>query len=240
MHASASFIRYLLRMDSRWARPWFALTAACVAAGLGIQLVLNARTESFFGGSALNRALNVFAFFTIQSNVLVGVACLLLAIRTQRRSSFFAVFRLTGLVSITVTFLVFHTVLSKLLVLDTWPQVANQLQHTIVPVLAVLGWLMFGPRGLTSARIVRWSAVFPLLYMVFTAIRGPLASDWYPYPFTDVHALGYLRVGINALWIALLFVGLAAGATFLDRKLKWKPEIDGEPARREPAAAPKA
>lgn len=206
-------------MTARWARPWFALTALCVLAGVGIQLVLSAHNETFFGGSPVNRALNVFAYFTIQSNLLVGVICLVLAIRVDRTSTVFAVFRLTGLVAITVTFLVFHAVLARLLDLEDWAAVANLLQHTIVPVLAVVGWFAFGPRGLTSTRVVWWSIAFPLLYIAFTGIRGPLASNWYPYPFTDVHALGYLRVIVNGLWIALLFIALAAGAAFLDRKL---------------------
>jgi hypothetical protein len=218
-------------MTARWARSWFALTAACVLAGIVIQLVVSATNESFFGGSAINRALNVFAFFTIQSNVMVGVVCLLLAVRTDRHSNAFAVFRLTSLVAITVTFLVFHVALSGLLDLDTWAQTANQLQHTVVPVLAVVGWISFGPRGLISARTIRWSVAFPLLWMVFTAVRGPLSSDWYPYPFADVHALGYLRVAINALWIAVLFIAIAAGAWFLDGKL---PENRGTRVEDEP------
>ena len=74
-------------------------------------------------------------------------------------------------------------------------------------------------RGLTSARVTRLTVVFPLAWMLFTAVRGPLASDWYPYPFVDVGVLGYPRVAVNALWVALLFVGLAAGATALDRRL---------------------
>ncbi|HEV7203034.1 MAG TPA: Pr6Pr family membrane protein [Jatrophihabitans sp.] len=206
-------------MDQRWARPWFALTAACVATGIITQLIISARSPGFFGGSPLNRALNVFAFFTIQSNLIVGGTCLLLALDPGRRSTLFATLRLTGLIAITVTFVVFHVALSRLLDLDTWGQVANQLQHTVVPVLAVVGWLVFGPRERTSKQVARSTVIFPLTYMVFTAIRGPLASDWYPYPFANVHALGYPRVAVNALWISLLFVGLAAAATALDGRL---------------------
>lgn len=55
--------------------------------------------------------------------------------------------------------------------------------------------------------------------MLFTVIRGPLASDWYPYPFADVTALGYLRVVINGLWIGLLFMALAAAGTAVDRRV---------------------
>lgn len=206
-------------MSERWARPWYAATALCVLAGIVVQLVVSATSPEFFGGSALGRGLNVFAFFTIQSNLIVGVTSLLLAIDPRRTSRWFAVARLTGLVAITVTFLVFHVALSRLLDLDSWAQVANQLQHTVVPALTVIGWFTFGPRGLTSARVTRLTVVFPLAWMLFTAVRGPLASDWYPYPFVDVGVLGYPRVAVNALWVALLFVGLAAGATALDRRL---------------------
>jgi len=34
-----------------------------------------------------------------------------------------------------------------------------------------------------------------------------------------VKALGYLKVIINGVWIAMLFVALAAGATALDKRL---------------------
>ena len=207
-------------MTARWARPWFAITALLVLVEIISTLIDTANNQSAFGGSPVNRALNIFAFFTIDSNVLVGVVCLLLAIRLERSSTVFAVFRLTGFVAITVTFVVFHTVLSGLLDLDSWAAFNNQLQHTVVPIMAVVGWLAFGPRGLTSARVVWWTIAFPLLYVLFTAIRGPLASNWYPYPFADVHALGYLRVVINALWVSLLFLGIAAGAHLLDRRLR--------------------
>jgi hypothetical protein len=211
-------------MDQRWARPWFALTAVCVLAGLVIQIPITATSRTAFGGSALNQVFNIFAYFTIQSNVIVGVTCLLLAIDLNRTSFVFAVFRLIGLVAITVTFVVFHVALSRLLDLDTWAQAANQFQHTVVPIMTIIGWLAFGPRGLTSARVARLTVLFPLAYMAFTVIRGPLSSDFYPYPFADVHALGYPRVVVNAFWVSLLFVGVAAGATFLDRRLASSPD----------------
>jgi hypothetical protein len=211
-------------MDQRWARPWFALTAACVLAGIVVQIPVTATSRTAFGGSAFNQVLNMFTYFTIDSNVIVGVTGLLLAINLERPSLVFAVFRMMGLVGITVTFVVFHVALSRLLDLDTWAQVANQLQHTIVPILTIVGWLAFGPRGLTSARIARLSTLFPLAYMTFTVIRGPLSSDFYPYPFADVHALGYPRVIVNAFWVSLLFLAVAAGATLLDRRFVRAPQ----------------
>jgi hypothetical protein len=213
-------------MDQRWARPWFALTALAVAAGIVIQLFVTADAHGGHFPTTWERVLNVFAFFTIQSNVIVGVTTLLLALDLGRTSTAFRVLRLTGVVAISVTFLVFHVALSRLLDLETWAQAANQLQHTVVPVMAVVGWCTFGPRQLASARVAKLTVVFPLAYMLFTVVRGPLASDWYPYPFADVDALGYVRVAVNAVWIALLFVGIAAGATTLDKKLASGDEAD--------------
>ncbi len=190
-----------------------------MAAGIIIQLFVWANNQAVFGGSPLNRALNIFAFFTIDSNILVGVACLLLALNLNRPSAAFALLRLTGLLAITLTFIVFHVALSRLLDLDSWAQAANQLQHTVVPIMTIVGWLAFGPRGQATARIAKLTIIFPLAYMAFTIIRGPLASDFYPYPFTNVKDLGYARVVINGVWIALLFIGLAAATTVLDRRL---------------------
>ena len=206
-------------MDQKWSRPWFAVTSAAVLSGVVIQFFVSANNSSFFGGSPLNRGLNIFAYFTVQSNLIVGATTLLLALNPNRSSTVFRAFRLIGLVAISVTFIVFHVVLSKLLDLETWAEAANQLLHTVVPILAMVGWCAFGPRELTSARIAKLTVLFPMSYMVFTLIRGPLASDFYPYPFADVKSLGYLRVCINAVWIALLFVSVAAAATALDRSL---------------------
>ncbi|WP_330299046.1 Pr6Pr family membrane protein [Streptomyces sp. NBC_00503] len=228
-------------MDKKWARAWFAATAACVAVGVIIGVVLSwqnhmpvvaATGESYekFGGSPLGRALNDFAFFTVQSNLIVGVTCLLLAINPNRPSTVFRVFRLAGLVAISVTGIVFHVALGDLLELDSWALAADRLKHFVVPIMAVVGWLAFGPRGLTSPRIVKLTVLFPLAYMLFTIIRGPLSSDWYPYPFANVEALGYLKVIINGVWIGLLFVALAAGAAWLDKRLQTKEAVS--PAQR--------
>lgn len=206
-------------MDPRRARAWFGVTAALAFAGIIIQLFVSANNSSVFGGSPVGRALNIFAFFTILSNLVVAITTLLLALNPNRTSLVFRVFRLIGVVSITVTFVVFHVALSHLLDLESWAEAANQLQHTVVPILTIAGWCLLGPRGLTSSRVARLTMLFPAGYVIFTMIRGPLSSDFYPYPFVDVRHLGYLKVIINGVWVALLFVAVAAAATALDKRL---------------------
>jgi hypothetical protein len=207
-------------MSPRWARVWFGATAACALAGI----VISAFNAANFTGperhfhTAAGRFFNTFAFFTIQSNLLIGFSALLLAIRLERSSTAFAVVRLTGMVAILVTGIVFHAALAQLLNLSGWARLGNDLVHTIVPVMAVIGWLTAGPRGLVSTRVVWLSLIFPICWLAFTLIRGAVIG-WYPYPFIDVGQIGYGRAAVNCVWVALLLLGLAAGAKALDRRL---------------------
>ncbi|MEV5302390.1 Pr6Pr family membrane protein [Amycolatopsis methanolica] len=133
---------------------------------------------------------NVFAYFTIQSNLIVGFTSLLLAIRPLRTSTVFRTLRLDGVLAIAVTGIVFHLVLAGRQDLTGWAWVADFLLHTASPLLGVLGWLLFGPRRAVTPRIIGWSVVYPLAW-----------------------------VAVNCLVIAVLFLALAFGAMLLDRRL---------------------
>lgn len=91
--------------------------------------------------------------------------------------------------------------------------------HTVVPVLAVVGWLVAGPRGQATAKAAWLSPIYPLAWLAFTLIRGAVIH-WHPYPFVDVTRFGYGKVALNCFWVSLLFLGLAAGAAALDRRFR--------------------
>jgi hypothetical protein len=203
--------------DSK-ARAWFGLTALAVFTGIIVQVFVSANAKAVFFDTTAGRVFNVFCFFTIQSNLIVGVTTLLLAINPARSTTVFKVFRFTGILAITLTGLVYHAVLSKLLDLESWALVADNLVHTVVPIMAVVGWLMFGPRGLTTRRVMWLSILFPVAWLIFVLIRGPIVH-FYPYPFVDVIDLGYARVLINCVWVSVLYLGLAAGGRALDNRL---------------------
>ncbi|HVB77374.1 MAG TPA: Pr6Pr family membrane protein [Candidatus Nitrosotalea sp.] len=202
-------------MDAKLARAWFAGTAACVAVGVSLSVITAIHNTGGYFDSPLARAFNSFAFFTVQSNLIVGVTSGLLAIKPERSSTVFSVFRLTGLVAIVVTGVVYHVALAQLLDLHSWDQMGNQLVHFVVPILVPVGWLLFGPRRLTSARIALWALTFPIFWLVFSLTRGAF-QPFYAYPFIDVTKLGYGAVLLNCLWVSILFLGLAGGVTALD------------------------
>ena len=197
------------------ARTWFGLTAAAVFLAILLRLYVAAGQDWPFP-SVGGRMFNVFCYFTIQSNLLVGATSLLLAVRLDRSSLAFRVFRLDSVVCIAITTVVYHTSLAHLVHPEGLAAVSNTLLHTVCPLLYLAGWVLFGPWGAVSLRVIRYALIFPLCWLAFTLLRGPLV-DFYPYPFVDVRVLGYPRVMLNALLISALFFVLAAGAAGVDR-----------------------
>lgn len=204
-------------------RAWSAITAAVVVVALVIQIPITASASGGRFDTPVERVANLFTFFTILTNLLVGVSAALLVARPQHLSLPARVLRLDALLGIIVTGVVYHLLLADLYHLRGAEEVANQLFHTVVPLLAVIGWLLFGPRGLVDVRVVPWSMVYPLLWLVFTLVRGAVI-DYYPYPFVNVTDLGYARVAVNSVVITLLFLGLAAAAALVDRLLSARTE----------------
>ena len=200
------------------ARAWFALTALVVLVGVLTQLFVTATTTGGFFATNPQRTLNVMAFFTVQSNVLVGVTSAWLALHPAPGGTAQRSLRLAALVGISVTGIVFHLVLRQLQDLQGAAAFADLLLHTVSPFLCVSGWLLFGPRGAIDRRVVAGALVFPVAWLVFTLVRGAAVGFW-PYPFLNADDLGFGVVLVNCLLVAVLFTGLAAGAARLDRKL---------------------
>lgn len=84
--------------------------------------------------------------------------------------------------------------------------------------------MLAGPRDLVDRTVVLWGVVPPILWLVYTLIRGALVDDrngepYYPYPFLEVAGLGYSVVLVNAAVVAGLFLAVSFGALALDRRL---------------------
>jgi uncharacterized membrane protein len=216
-----------------FARAWHATIALVVLAGLAVQLAIAvdvsahppAHAVGTLAGTALaGRIVRVFSFFTIQSNVLAGIVSAQLALRPDRDGPVWRVARLDALVGITVTGIVYSTVLARIHEPKGWEQVSTNIAfHYVVPVLMVLGWLLLGPRPRVDWSVVRWSLVWPLLWGAYTVIHGEL-SNWYPYPFVDVASHGYARVVSNALIVTLVLGTVAVLFGVGDRRLRAAPD----------------
>ncbi len=196
-------------------RAWHGALAVLGTLNLALQLILTAQSDVDTLGTRLMR---LFSFFTVQSNVLVIIASWSLAVRPDRDGPLWRVLRLDAVVCIAVTGLVYVVVLRPIVHNEGWAVVTDNGFHVVVPLAAVLGWLLFGPRPRIDGRTIVWSVVFPLAWLGYTLLRGAVVHE-YPYPFVDVDELGYARVLVNSLGVTVLFLVLAALALLLDRRL---------------------
>jgi hypothetical protein len=162
-----------------------------------------------------------FSFFTILSNLLVAVVAASAAtggnwapLRFWRKP------RVRGLaaLSITVTCLIYVTILAP-----QWhpqgPQlIADRALHYVLPFLYLFWWAVLLPHGTLVWRdAFRW-LLFPLVFLVWTLIRGAVAHE-YPYAFVDVDHLGYGAVLVNSLAVGAVFLVLGLGLIAIDRTL---------------------
>jgi Na+-driven multidrug efflux pump len=196
----------------RAARAWHLLTALVAATALVLQLVLVVRggrvLEEAHAPSMTLRVLRFVAYFTIQSNVLVLVSTAALARDPGRCRGVLRIVRTAAVTGILVTGLVHWFLLRPLLHLHGADLVADRLLHLVVPLLALAGWLVFGPRPVMSRRSSLWATTWPLGWLMVILVQGA-ATGWYPYPFLDhrEHGWGHVAVvcaGILVLWFALL------------------------------------
>jgi len=209
------------------ARAWHAVTAVVTITALVLQVVLVIQ-----GGRVLDetdqpglgiRLGRLISYFTIQSNVLVAVTSVQLARDPGRDGPTWRVVRLAAVVGITVTGVVHFLLLRPLLDLDGADFVADKLLHMVVPVLAVVGWAVFGPRPRVDARAVRLALAWPLAWLAWTLVVGGL-SGWFPYPFLDHREPeGVSGVVVTSVGVTLFFLLLFWLARLVDRRASVAP-----------------
>jgi len=210
--------------SERIARAWALVTVAVVAFALAAQLVLvvsgaSVLVETTDPPGLATRVLRFVSYFTVQSNVLVLLTAWLLIRRPSYDGRLWRIARADAIAGITITGVVHWFFLRPLLDLHGWAYVTDKLLHVAVPLLAVVGWLLFGPR-----RRIEWSTLLPALawptaWLLYTLVMGAITS-WYPYPFLDVTKHGYGSVLLASLGVAIALVVVLSALVLLDRPLR--------------------
>ena len=200
-------------------RAWHALTFVVATFALVFQLVLVLQGDSVLDetkdpGTGV-RTLRYFLYFTIQSNIAVAWTTYLLARGHETDTRFFRVLRLDAVLGIAITGMVHFVLLRPLLDLDGASYGADKLLHMVVPVLALVGWLALGPRGLLARSDVPPALLWPIAWLAVILLYGAV-TDWYPYPFIDVVEHGYVVVLLNSVGITALFLAIASLLVWAD------------------------
>jgi hypothetical protein len=212
----------------RAARAWHGLTAALAATALGLQLALVIEggrvLEEQHPPSMTLRLLRLVAYFTIQSNLLVLLSAVVLVRNPAYDGPRWQAIRTAAVTGIAVTGLVHWFLLRPLLHLHGADLVADKLLHLVVPIVAIVGWLVFGPRPTMSWASSLRATAWPLAWLLVVLVQGS-ATGWFPYPFLDHREHGWdhvavVCVGIFVLWFALLF-----GQRTYDRRMARTPTV---------------
>ncbi len=163
---------------------------------------------------------NFLSYFTIESNILAVIVLAVggvLAPQSER----WQIVRGAVTLYMLITMVVYAVLLANndVMLTDKW---INDIMHRYLPLVLVLDWLLVAmPRRLrvSPALIGQW-LIFPLVYGIYTLIRGPIA-DWYPYPFIDPRGQGYLSMALGLVVLTLVFAILAVAVASLGDLRAW-------------------
>lgn len=171
---------------------------------------------------APERLFDLFSYFTIWSQIAVGVIMTLLYLNPARDGKLFRVLRIDTVLMITVTGVVYNLLLGPNYPPQGLNQISSPIQHTITPLITVLIFIIAGPRGWFNLKNVLAALVLPIIYVFYTLFRGAII-DKYPYDFFDVVVNGYANVIIFVLGILTASIIVAALYWGIDKALTKKP-----------------
>lgn len=225
--------RYCLAMRVLFVVLRVAVAVAVVAA---IAAQLNQSLANWTAAGVTNLALSVvnfFSFFTVESNVLTVVVCLVGAFFLIARKSGDDPVWFNGLRAAVATYMVVTGIVYNLLLRGielpqgTTVPWSNEVLHVVAPLWMLIDWLLAPGRRELPWKAILGIVAFPLVWVVYTLARGPLTPDemraesfWYPYPFLNPNLSenGYLSVAFYVLLIAVVIGLTAAGVVRVSKR----------------------
>lgn len=212
-----------------------ALGLAAIIAQLArsIENALAATTE--WGQHLPTVAANFLSFFTILSNLLAAIVLIIAAVWALRHRrddepepTWLAVLLACVSTYMIVTGVVYNTLLRGVeLPQGTTVPWSNEVLHVIFPLFLLIDVLVAPRRRALGWRTVAVTAIFPLVWAVYTMIRANLITApstgnawWYPYPFLDPRLVpgGYLGVAGYIVGIAIAIVAAGWFVVWVGRK----------------------
>lgn len=192
------------------------LSALIIVGVLGI--ILTAVSTSFMGGAS------VFYFFTVQSNIFIiamaflflGHEIICLINKKETVNQVMLQIKFVATVAITITFLVFFTMLAPLMGVDYLLSFKNFSLHAIVPILAIIDFIVFDTDINLSYPKSLIATIAPISYVFFVyAIGVPLKLQYaenlyFPYFFLNYEQNGFFfEKGFGVIpWVIVLLTAI--------------------------------
>ncbi len=182
--------------------------------------------------STSTRFFQTFSYYTVQSNLWVLIFFgVLLWFEIKKRPwdyPWIRLFKTMFTIGIFVTFLVYHFLLRPSLGTDTGSFEVGGLNdlfvHYIVPIMTLLDYLIFDPKGKMKWYSPLFNLIRPLDYVLYLLIYNLLggrftfgsSTSTYPYFFLDIDRFGFLGVLQWSVLILLLYLVLGFLLYFVD------------------------
>lgn len=164
-------------------------------------------------------------YFTNQSNLLVLIVFIIINLKLNN-NKYFKYLAFITLISISITGVVFHLLLSDTLGNNTGiitsihdlNNFQNLITHTISPIYYLLYYFIFIKESISIKEFFT-GLIHPLMYFLIILILSPI-TNFYPYPFLDVSKNGLSGVLKFTLLIMLpLIVLFTLGLNYLKNVL---------------------
>ena len=197
----------------------FRVIAAAVGfIALALQFVLEVRLPH--GPGLFGSTVNFFSYFTVLANSAASLAMLMPAIASESNT----VGRFLSLPSVRTAIADYLIVVGGTYFFflrhvgndEGLERVADQLMHYVTPVLFMIDWLAFVPKGHVPWTMILISVLPPLVYGLWTMVHGA-TTGWYPYPFVDMRSVGYPEVLMNMAGFLAVFLAVELALVLIDR-----------------------
>lgn len=211
-----------MRVATAKARPLVALIAVIAWSGVFLQLDLSLRQTAAMGMSTSLGLAIYLGYFTVLTNLLVGVATTLpLLAPSLAAAGFFARPAAIGWVTASIAFvgMAYFVLLRHVWNPHGLQLLADVLMHYVVPALCVVYSLIALRRAPLRWTLPLWWSLYPAAYFFYVLVRGVLIGH-YPYRFIDVSQLGYALVLRNAVVLLAAFWGLSYVLMLVWRRLR--------------------
>ncbi len=190
------------------------IKAALIVIGV-LGIVFTIQSAGFMGGKYLP------LYFTVQSNItIILISAVFLInelVRKKFVNQFWYILKYIFTVAITITFLVFFTMLAPMMGADYLLSFNNFSLHAIVPILALIDFFVFDRDiDLTYPKSL-FGLAMPLYYVIFYFCGVPLGVEYAagstaPYFFLDFGSIGWFfekGTAGTAIWILILLVAMS-------------------------------
>lgn len=190
------------------ARKLAALIAVVGWFALGLQFAVMLVSPANESLAVTERVIRFFSFFTILTNLIVAVTTTAIAFfPSTRLGRYFSGASVQAAVAVYISIvgIIYSLFLRSVWDPVGWQAVADHLLHDAVPIVFLVYWLLFAPKGnIKWIDPLKW-LVYPLAYVAYSLSRGAIVS-WYPYWFVDVTALGYPAALTNTAFVLIAFL----------------------------------